>query len=53
MYIRQHISHTSLLTFSIRMRINSRVKLSPQNVVVLPPTRSRIFCPLQPFIAFR
>ncbi|KAF6170768.1 hypothetical protein GIB67_015720 [Kingdonia uniflora] len=53
MYVRQHISHTSLLTFSIRMRISSRVKLSPHNAAVLPPTRSIIFCPLQPFIAFR
>ncbi|KAF6164993.1 hypothetical protein GIB67_005362 [Kingdonia uniflora] len=50
--VRQHISHTSLLTFSIRMRIGSRVKLSPHNVVVFPPTRSRIFCPLQPCITF-
>ncbi|KAF6147107.1 hypothetical protein GIB67_036826 [Kingdonia uniflora] len=52
MYVRQYISHTSLLTFSIRIRICSRVKLSPHNAIVLPPTRSKIFCPLQPFIAF-
>ncbi|KAF6164316.1 hypothetical protein GIB67_029199, partial [Kingdonia uniflora] len=52
MYVRQHILHTSLLTFSIGMRIDSRVKLSPYNAAVFPPTRSIIFCPLQPFIAF-
>ncbi|KAF6164548.1 hypothetical protein GIB67_025374 [Kingdonia uniflora] len=52
-YVRQHISHTSLLTFSIRMRIGSRVKFSPHNAAVLPSTRSRIFRPLQPFITFR